>query len=95
MDEQDVIATGDFNVKRYDFIETSLMTEPHENYDDVVEQKIFKYKYRQCNDSEETFNRRNDRMVDRFRERAKTRDSRLETDLAELYIQDMKDLSVA
>jgi hypothetical protein len=46
IDEQEVIESGDFNVKRYDFVETSLIDEPHETMDDVVEQKIFKFKYR-------------------------------------------------
>ena len=46
MDEQALAATGEFQFKRYDFIETSLMNEPHENFEDLIEQKIFKYKYR-------------------------------------------------
>lgn len=46
LDEQEVATSGDFAFNRYDFIETSLSNEPHEAYDDVVEQKIFKYKYR-------------------------------------------------
>lgn len=39
-------ASGEFDPKQYDFIETSLYTEVHENFEDVVEDKIFKYKYR-------------------------------------------------
>lgn len=42
----------------YDFVETSLMQEPHEDYTDLIENKIFKYKYRQCNDDEQTYMRR-------------------------------------
>lgn len=57
-DEYAIAAEGQFQFKRYDFIETSLLSEPHENTDDLVEQKIFKYKYRQCNDDEETFEMR-------------------------------------
>lgn len=37
MDEHQLAAEGDFNFKRFDFIETSLLDEPHENYDDLVE----------------------------------------------------------
>ena len=48
MDESSIL-------KKYDFVETSLLNEPHENYDDIVEQKLFKYKYRQCNDDEATY----------------------------------------
>jgi len=47
-----------FQFRKYDFIETSLSQMPHENYEDVVEHKIFKYKYRQCNDDPETYLRR-------------------------------------
>jgi len=35
-----------FDPKCYDFIETSHMYEVHENYEDMIEDKIFKYKYR-------------------------------------------------
>jgi len=45
-------------LKKYDFIETSLQSEPHENYDDIVESKIFKYKYRLGNDGAEEYQRR-------------------------------------
>lgn len=46
LDKQALAETGEFNFKKYDFVETSLLQEPHETYDDIVEQKIFKYKYR-------------------------------------------------
>lgn len=95
MDIEEIVRGGEFNVKKFDFVETSLITEPHENYDDIVEQKIFKYKYRQCNDNEETYKRRQDRMLQRFNERARNRDPALEVDLIELYQKDDKDLSVA
>lgn len=37
---------GDFDPKRFDFIETSLIGEVHENFEDLIEDKIFKFKYR-------------------------------------------------
>ena len=95
LDERAIAAEGEFQHKRYDFIETSLEHEPHESFDDVVEQKLFKYKYRQCNDSEDIHARRQGRVMKRFADRAMTRDPVLETDLFELYKQDMKDNSVA
>ena len=52
MAERQIAAEGEFQHKRYDFIETSLADEPHETFDDVVESKLFKYKYRMCNDSD-------------------------------------------
>jgi len=67
----------------------------HETYDDVVEQKIFKFKYRQNADSLETYERRNQRMINRFLERAKTRDPMLEQDLYELFSVDARDSSMA
>ena len=95
LDERALAAEGQFQFKKYDFIETSLQTEPHESMDDVVDQKIFKFKYRMCNDDEPTYARRQGRVLQRFVDRAKTRDAALETDLFELYQQDLKDASVA
>jgi len=63
--------------------------------DDVVDQKIFKYKYRHCNDDDSTHARRQGRVLARFTDRAKLRDPALETDLFALYQEDMKDASVA
>ena len=48
-----------------------------------------------CNEDENTFQRRQGRLLSRFAERAKNRDQALETDLFALYQQDMKEASVA
>lgn len=85
MDERQIAAEGEFQHKRYDFIETSLGDEPHESFDDIVESKLFKYKYRMCNDGDQEYQKRQGRVMQRFAERAKTRDPVLETDLFELY----------
>lgn len=95
LDESSLAAEGQFQFKKYDFVETSLQDEPHENFDDIVESKIFKFKYRMCNDDESNYQRRQGRMLERFADRAKTRDAALETDLFALYQQDMKEASVA
>jgi hypothetical protein len=47
------------------------------------------------NDDEETYARRQGRVMKRFIERAKSRDPALETDLFGLYQQDLKESSVA
>lgn len=94
-DEMAIAAEGQFQFKKYDFVETSLLEEPHESFDDVIEHKIFKYKYRQCNDDELTYARRQGRVLARFADRARNRDPVLEQDLFELYQQDAKDGSVA
>lgn len=85
IDKKAIAEEGQFEFRKYDFVETSLLQEPHENYDDIVENKIFKYKYRQCNDDLKTYQRRQGRVLSRFVERAKTRDPKLEQDLFELY----------
>jgi len=54
MDEYNLAATGEFNPKLYDFLETSLYS-GHEGVEDVVEKKIFKFKYRQNADDAEVF----------------------------------------
>jgi hypothetical protein len=46
IDDMRIAKEKQFNFKRFDFVETSLRYEPHENFEDVVENKIFKYKYR-------------------------------------------------
>jgi hypothetical protein len=84
-DEIEIAAQGQFQFKNYDFVETSLLAEPHENFEDVIENKIFKYKYRHCNDSQDIYARRQSRVLSRFTERAMTRDPALEQDLFELY----------
>ena len=71
------------------------MHDTHENYDDIVEQKIFKYKYRQNADDFLTYNRRQQRMRDRFLERAKERDPILEQNLNDLLTTDARDNSFA
>jgi hypothetical protein len=72
-----------------------LENEPHEAFDDIIEQKIFKFKYRMCNDDGEQYEKKQGRVLKRFVERARTRDPVLETDLFDLYQKDMKDTSVA
>jgi hypothetical protein len=95
LDQRALAAEGQFQFKKYDFVETSLQTEPHEAFADVVDQKIFKYKYRMNNDDEATFARRQGRVLARFAARAQHRPKELETDLFALYQQDMKDSSTA
>lgn len=94
-DEMHLAALGDFNPKLYDFVDYTHKNDPHENFDDLVEQKIFKYKYRQNADDVLTFQRRNNRMIGRFLERAKTRDPALEQSLTDLLTADQRDNSWA
>jgi len=61
----------------------------------MVDDKIFKFKYRQFADIPDVFERRNARLVNRFTERARTRDPAIEADLFDIYQRDQKDNSVA
>merc|ERR1712160_79858 len=51
IDNLEIANEGQMNPARYDFIETSHRNEVHETYEDLIEDKIFKYKYRQNADS--------------------------------------------
>jgi hypothetical protein len=62
LDEQAIANEGEFQFKQYDFVETSLLQEPHENFEDIIEQKIFKYKYRRCNDNQEEYEKKENRV---------------------------------
>ena len=94
-DEQRIAQSGQFDPKLYDFLELSMVNEIHENFQDVVEDKIFKFKYRQNADSPAVFEARNQRMISRFAERAKTRDPAIEQDINQLYFDDSRDNSLA
>lgn len=94
-DEARIAQSGEFDPKLYDFVETAMMSEVHENFEDIVEDKIFKYKYRQCADAPAVFAVRNKRMMDRFLERAKTRDPAIEQNIYDLYSRDEKTNSIA
>lgn len=52
--------------------------------DDLIEQKVFKWKYRQFAYDAEEYELRQDRMVERFFQRVQTRDPAVEIDLGEV-----------
>lgn len=95
LDEIHLAGQGHFDPALYDFVDYTQLHDAHENYDDVVEQKLFKYKYRQNATDLQTFERRQTRVRDRFLERAKTRDPTLEQDLNELFASDARDTTWA
>ena len=73
-DEARIAQTGEFDPKLYDFLGLGMIDEVHENFEDIIEDKLFKFKYRMNADAPEVFQARNKRMVDRFIDRARTRD---------------------
>ena len=94
-DTKELAESGQFNPKLYDFIETGLINEVHETFEDLIEDKIFKYKYRQFADAPDVYARRMNRVMKKFSERAKTRDPAVEADLFDVYSRDEKDSSIA
>jgi len=89
-DAERLAEEGQFDPKLYDFIDTGLLDEVHENYEDIIEDKIFKFKYRQNADPPHIFRERQMRMVGRFHERLADRDPSITQNLAELYDADEK-----
>lgn len=85
---------GHFNPALYDFVDYTSLN-PQENFDDIVEQKLFKYKYRQNADRPEVYTRRANRVWERFCERARHRDPVLEQGLNDLLASDARDSSIA
>jgi hypothetical protein len=83
------------NPALYDFVDYTAEVNGHEDYADLVEEKIFKFKYRMNADDPETFMRRQTRLRDRMLERAKTRDPQLEQNLFDLFQSDARDASLA
>lgn len=94
-DRKEIASTGQFDTKRFDFVETVLNSEPHENFEDLIEDKIFKFKYRMNCDSPALYERRQNRLVHRFADRAKTRNPEIEIDLIDLYSNDARTSSIA
>ena len=83
-DEVDISKSGEFRFDRYEFIETNMEFENHEQLSDIVDKKIFKFKYRLNNDDFQTYLRRMNRVVNRQLDRAQTRDPKIEMNLGEM-----------
>lgn len=94
MDKRNIALNGNFDPKQYDFIDAGLMGEISENYEDIVEDKLFKWRYRQNEDSHEKYINRMQRVRTRFYERATRRDPILEQNLADTFIEDQKHTNV-
>lgn len=85
IDEDHILATGDFNHKRFDFVAQDLLHESHEDMQDLVEDKIFKFKYRKANDYGELYQKRQRRVLERFLQRLEHRDPSIEENVADLH----------
>lgn len=89
-DKYHIANIGDMNPQLYDFTDYTAGGTKIENYDDLIEDKLFKFKYRQNADDPETFEKRNQRVIDRFFMRANGRDRKLEQDLQTMLVKDLK-----
>jgi len=79
---------GDLNPALYDFVDSSHSYQTDENYDDLVEQKVFKYKYRQFAYDSLDYERKQERMITRFFERVQSRNPAIEADLNDILAED-------
>lgn len=95
LDEEKIANTGDFHHKKFDFQEDQIQYEALETVEDVIDKKIFKYKYKIANDDDRTYYRRMDRVMNRFLERAKSRDASINQNLADLFIQAKNETSLS
>jgi len=68
LDENEIFASGDYNLDKYDFQEL-YTRQPEDDATSYLEKKAFKFKYRKAKDSVETYERRQNRMIQRQLER--------------------------
>jgi hypothetical protein len=64
IDEMKLLVEPEYQLDRYDFQETYTIT-PEEDQSSLIQKKAFKFQYRLASDSLETFQRRNNRMIER------------------------------
>ena len=58
LDEEELAQGGQFNPALYDFVDYTMKYDAHENFDDIVEQKLFKFKYRRYSVPHEVYEAR-------------------------------------
>jgi len=80
-DDQLLRKSGDFDLGHIQLIETTTLNERREQIDDVVGKMLFNYKYRTVSDKQ--FEERNNRVMQKFQERAARRDHNLIEDLGD------------
>jgi len=95
IDEHLILSTGDFSHKRFDFVEQSLLWESHEAFEDVVEDKIFKFKYRKATDYGQVYQQRQARVIEKFVSRMEHRDPAVAADVQQIMTKSDLNLSTA
>ncbi|KAL4505960.1 hypothetical protein ABPG72_013721 [Tetrahymena utriculariae] len=64
LDQQEILLSGRYNTSLYDFQE-GYTKNPEDDQTSLIEKKAFKFRYRLANETSESFQRRNNRMVER------------------------------
>jgi len=72
---------GELDIKKYIFSESVAMEDTLSPVEDYIESLLFKFRYRQFSDR--NFDERHSRVLKRFSDRAKNRDSRIAKDLGD------------
>lgn len=81
MTEENLRNSGDFNLKFIELIEPMVESNDRYPVEDTIGKSLFKYKYRKLSDTK--YESRNDRVIDRFLERAQNRNPKVMEDLGE------------
>jgi hypothetical protein len=71
-DDEMIRQSGDFDLRFLELVETQVSYKDRLPVEDIIDKSIFKYKYRKIADHK--YESRNKRVIERFLERAKTRD---------------------
>lgn len=82
--ENAMLRDGNFNFKRLDFVCQDILETQESDLTDVVDEKIFKFKYRKANDYGELYNQRQKRVLERFLHRMENRDNMIDGDMTQL-----------
>jgi hypothetical protein len=80
-DEEILRNSGDFDLKFIEMVENQVDYNDRKPVEDFVDKSLFKYSYRKISDSK--YESRNERVVQRFLERSKNRDSSINDSLFE------------
>jgi len=88
-DDEMLRASGDFDLRFLELVESHIRYKDRLPVEDIIEKSIFKYKYRKIADHK--YESRNNRVVERFLERSKSRDPKATQEifekLEELYVK--------
>lgn len=95
IDEEDILTRDDYKLSHFDFQEL-YTNNPEDDQSTLLERKVFQYKYRIASDSHETFERRNNNMIEAHLQRFKNPEFSKEwNELRQRMTQDIYDHTAA